>query len=259
MLKRVFAVCGLMLAMQVSAEVTIYRDAWGAPHIYGPTDASVAYGFLYAQAEDNFWQIEDTIIQALGRYAEVMGEAALAADYLNRALRIADLSRVEWQGLDPTTRALTEAAARGLNQYLADSGTTPRLIKKFEPWHFVAASRFSTYQLFVFNRARIKNDEVAAFAGQLKVAQHFAEGSLALAARNAVADAQAHAGSNTWAIAPSRTKDGAAMLFVNPHQPFFGPGQWYEGHLHSAEGLHFSGAGFFASPLPTIGHNGKLG
>lgn len=259
MLKRVFAVCGLLLTMQVSAEVTIYRDAWGAPHIYGPTDASVAYGFLYAQAEDNFWQIEDTIIQALGRYAEVMGETALAADYLNRALRIADLSRVEWQGLDPATRALTEAAAQGLNQYLADSGTTPRLIKKFEPWHFVAASRFSTYQLFVFNRARIKNDEVAAFAGQLKLAQHFAAGSLALAARNAVADAQAHAGSNTWAIAPSRTKGGAAMLFVNPHQPFFGPGQWYEGHLHSAEGLHFSGAGFFASPLPTIGHNGKLG
>ena len=88
---------------------------------------------------------------------------------------------------------------------------------------------------------------------------HLLAGSLASAQHNAVADAQAHAGSNTWAIAPHRSASGKAMLFINPHQPYFGPGQWYEGHLHSQQGLHFSGAGFFGSPLPTIGHNEHLG
>jgi penicillin amidase len=70
---------------------------------------------------------------------------------------------------------------------------------------------------------------------------------------------QAATGSNTWAIGPSRTKSRKAMLFANPHQPWFGYGQFYEGHVKSGEGLNFSGACFFGGPLPTIGHNEHLG
>ena len=67
------------------------------------------------------------------------------------------------------------------------------------------------------------------------------------------------AGSNAWAIGPSRTRSGNAMLFINPHQPWFGFGQMYEAHLRSGEGLNFTGATFFGNPLPTIGHNEHLG
>ncbi|MCB1683729.1 MAG: penicillin acylase family protein [Pseudomonadales bacterium] len=242
-----------------AAEVSVHRDQWGVPHVYGPTDASVVFGFVYAQAQDNFWQIEDSMIQALGRYAEVMGESGVGADYLNRALRVSEFSQAEWRTLSAPTRVLTEAAAAGLNRYLQDSGESPRLITRFEPWHFLALSRFSQYQLFIFNRAGISNSEIADQASQTLALHAFDSGSLALATVSAVADAQAHAGSNTWAIAPSRSKSGNALLFINPHQPYFGPGQWYEGHLHSDEGLHFSGAGFFGSPFPTIGHNERLG
>ncbi len=31
-----------------TAQVTIHRDEWGVPHIYGPTDASVVFGAAYA-------------------------------------------------------------------------------------------------------------------------------------------------------------------------------------------------------------------
>jgi acyl-homoserine-lactone acylase len=248
-----------MLTAHATESVTIHRDQWGVPHVYGPSDASVVFGYVYAQAEDNFWQIEDTMIQSLGRYAEVVGEAGVAADYLNRALQVVKLARQEWTQLTPAARKLTVAAAQALNTYLTNSGTETRLIDHFEPWHFLAYSRFSQYQLFVFNRTGISNDEIAQQASQQLAQQNFGLGSLALASRNAVADAQAHAGSNTWAIGPSRSKSGNALLFINPHQPYFGPGQWYEGHLHSEEGLHFSGAGFFGSPTPTIGHNERLG
>tara|TARA_Y100001933_G_C18987395_1_gene559065 strand:+ start:61 stop:2220 length:2160 start_codon:yes stop_codon:yes gene_type:complete len=239
--------------------VTIHRDAWGVPHVYGPTDESVVFGYVYAQAEDNFWQVEDTLIQAIGRYAEINGEAALGADYLNRALRVVELSKAEWERMDERPRALTRAAAAALNAYVERTGTEPRLIEHFEPWHFVAYARFATYQLFIFNRAGIRAEEIAARARETLTTASFQAGSLAPVAVSAVADAQAHAGSNTWAIAPSRSRSGNAMLFINPHQPYFGPGQWYEGHVTSDEGLHFSGAGFFGSPLPTIGHNGRLG
>ena len=59
---------------KIAKSVTIYRDKWGVPHVYGPTDYSVMFGFMYAQAEDNFWQIEDSYIQSIGRAAEVYGE-----------------------------------------------------------------------------------------------------------------------------------------------------------------------------------------
>src|SRR5258708_3412145 len=49
------------------------------------------------------------------------------------------------------------------------------------------------------------------------------------------------------------------MLLINPAQPFIGPGQWYEGHLHSGEGWDISGASFFGSAFPTLGHNEVLG
>ncbi|MEM7100520.1 MAG: penicillin acylase family protein [Pseudomonadota bacterium] len=260
-MRTLFVISLLLLttATTLAQEVTIKRDTWGVPHVYGPTDASVVFGYVYAQAQDNFWQIEDTIIQAIGRYAEVMGESALGSDYLNRALEVVSISKAEWEKLNPETKALTQAAAAGLNQYLTDSGHQPRLITKFEPWHFLAHSRYSTYQLFVFNRARINRDEIGALAQGQLIAANLIEGSLAQPDHSAVADALAHAGSNTWAIAPHRTKSGQATLFINPHQPYFGPGQWYEGHLHSAQGLHFSGAGFFGSPMPTIGHNEYLG
>ena len=44
---------------RVAKTVTIHRDKFGVPHIYGPTDASVVFGLMYAQAEDNFWQLEE--------------------------------------------------------------------------------------------------------------------------------------------------------------------------------------------------------
>jgi penicillin amidase len=49
------------------------------------------------------------------------------------------------------------------------------------------------------------------------------------------------------------------MLFINPHQPFFGPGQWIEGHVHSESGWNMSGATFPGSPFPSLGHNDNLG
>src|SRR4051794_30978951 len=53
-------------AARLARGVTIYRDSYGVPHIHGQTDAHVVFGFAYAQAEDYFWQIEDSYILGLG-------------------------------------------------------------------------------------------------------------------------------------------------------------------------------------------------
>src|SRR5436853_7542005 len=56
---------------KLARSVTIYRDSYGVPHIFGPTDASCAFGYAYAQAEDNFWQIEESYIPSIGRAWEI--------------------------------------------------------------------------------------------------------------------------------------------------------------------------------------------
>ena len=45
-----------------SREVTIYRDTWGVPHIFGETDSDAAFRLAYAHSEDDFSTIQDVII-----------------------------------------------------------------------------------------------------------------------------------------------------------------------------------------------------
>src|SRR5215467_11733478 len=93
----------------MARSVMIYRDTYGVPHIYGPTDASCVFGYAYAQAEDNFWQIEDSYIRSLGRASEVYGESRLNDDLLNRTLEITRLSVAEYKTASPRTRELCDA------------------------------------------------------------------------------------------------------------------------------------------------------
>lgn len=250
---------------RLARQVTIYRDKYGVPHVYGPTDASVVFGFVYAQAEDNFWQIEDSYIQALGRASEVYGEKSLDADLTNRALGVARLSEAEYPRLSPKMKEICQATADALNYFLAKNPQVkPRLITRFEPWHLLAFGRFAQYQLFIYRRSGIRDNEIRSAVAEVKASGM--TGILHPAKPEQVAEQTDEAemwaeiiGSNTWAIAPAKSASGRAMLFINPHQPFFGPGQWIEGHLHSDEGWNLSGATFPGSPFPSIGHNGNLG
>lgn len=249
---------------KIARSVTIYRDAYGVPHIYGPTDASCVFGYIYAQAEDNFWQIEDSYIRALGRATEVYGEKALNGDLLNRALGITRLAIAEYQRLSPRSQQLCAAVADGLNYFLeTNPQVKPRLITKFEPWNVLALGRFSLYQLFIFGKTGIRIEELrtAIREGDQDAPAGATTGSkLSLTEDLYTAlDAEAVIGSNMWAITPQKSASGRALLFINPHQPLFGSGQWYEGHLHSGEGWNMSGASFFGSGFPTIGHNEYLG
>src|SRR5262245_38318971 len=249
---------------KIARSVTIYRDKWGVPHVYGPTDASVVFGFLYAQAVDNFWQIEDSYIQALGRASEVYGVQSLNADLTNRALDIARNSQADYPKLSRQMKEICQATADGLNYFLQKNPEVkPRLITKFEPWHLLAFGRFTQYQLFIYRRAGVRDAEIRTAVQEVKADGKIS--TLPAPSDTAVNDKAEEAwsagqvGSNTWAIAPSKSESGHSMLFINPHQPFFGPGQWIEGHVHSESGWNMAGASFPGSPFPSLGHNDYLG
>ena len=141
--------------------MTIQRDSFGVPHVYGPTDASCVFGFIYAQAEDYFWQIEDSYLRSLGRAAEVYGVKSLPDDLVNRALEITRLSREEYNNASPKTKEICQALADGLNYYLAvNPQVKPRLITHFEPWHPLAFRRYILYQSFIYGKSGLKASDI---------------------------------------------------------------------------------------------------
>ena len=69
-------------------DVTIYRDTWGVPHIFGNKDEDTAYGLGYAHAEDDFKTIQDVLIAARGNLAKYYGKSAAPNDYMVQLLSL---------------------------------------------------------------------------------------------------------------------------------------------------------------------------
>lgn len=225
---------------EISARVKIYRDEFGVPHIFGKTDADAVFGFAYAQAEDNFFLIEDSFIKSIGRSSEIDGEDGLLYDKVVKALEIPRLAQEEYLRASYRMRAIYDSYASGLNYYLTTHpAIKPVLLKQLEPWHTIALLKYKYYVLeFIWN-AGLKKKDFSIYTEENKI--------------------EKNNGSNAWAVMPIKSESGNALLFQNPHVGFYGPATYYEGHLHSEEGLNFSGAGRYGFPFPYLGHNEYLG
>ncbi|MCA9237893.1 MAG: penicillin acylase family protein, partial [Planctomycetales bacterium] len=229
-------------AEELSAAATIVRDEFGTPHIHGKTDEATLFTFAYAQCEDNFWQVEDAYIMALGRYAEAYGPKGLNSDLLNRAFRIVPRSERDFATLDRDTQRLCAAFVGGINRYLdKHPQVRPRLVERFEPWHVLASHRHTALELS-FRLTGLSSERLPRRNPQIWPAT----------------------GSNGWALAGSRTASGAPMLLAAPHMPWFGFAQLAEAHLTSDGGRgrsawNFTGAHFYGSPTLALGRNERLG
>jgi acyl-homoserine-lactone acylase len=211
-------------------QVTIIRDNWGIAHVYGKTDADAVFGFLYAQCEDDFPRIELNYINAVARLAEVEGESKIYNDLRTRlfydTLQAIDI----YKKSDPWLHKLCDAFADGINFYLhTHPQVKPRLLTRFQPW-----------MPFLFSEGSIGTDIESISLDKL---QNFYEGKMQkpdeMDTDNDGDGAREPGGSNGFAIAPSKTASGNAMLLINPHTSFyFRP----EIHINSTEGLNAYGA-----------------
>jgi acyl-homoserine-lactone acylase len=222
--------------------VTITRDDWGIAHIKGKTDADAVFGMIYAQAEDDFNRVETNYLTALGRTAEAEGEKAIWADLRARLyMDPADLQR-RYAASPPWLQTLMTAWADGLNYYLATHpNVKPRAIRRFEPWMALSFSEGSI-------GGDIERIDLAALEA------FYSNRGKALAARPE-ADPEPR-GSNGFAIAPSNTKDGKALLLINPHTSFFFRA---EQQVTSGEGLNAYGAATWGQFFIYQGFNERAG
>jgi acyl-homoserine-lactone acylase len=205
--------------------VTIMRDKWGIPHVFGKSDADAVFGLMYAQAEDDFNRVELNYINAMGRLAEVEGESEIWRDLrMKMYITPADM-QAKYAASPAWLKKLMVSFADGLNYYLhTHPDVKPKLITHFEPWMALSFSEGSIGG----DIEEIDLDQLKAFYG--KTPQ--------VASAAIPFDAEPR-GSNGFAIAPKLSKSGNALLLINPHTSFyFRP----EVHMASEEGLNAYGA-----------------
>ncbi len=235
-------------------DVRILRDEWGVPHIFGKRDTDVAYGLAYANAEDDWVNLQDAVLLSRARMASVHGKDAAKFDYLVQFFRVREFTEAQYEkALSLELRAVVEAYAEGITHYAAvNRGKMPHIDLPVTGKDVIVGASFKApffYDLQV-HLEKLLDDEGKMVSRKGVVAGMFD--------RNPFAPAGT-IGSNAWAVGPSRSDDGATRLAVNSHMPWEGPVTWYEAHVHSEEGWNVIGATFPGGPMIFKGHGETMG
>ena len=213
---------------QQARQVQIIRDTYGVPHIYGQTDADAVFGLLYSQCEDDFNRVETNYLDAIGRLAEVEGEAALYHDLRARLFMDTTQAATIYKKSPPDLKKLLDAFADGTNYYLATHPTVrPRLLRRFQPWMPLMFSEGSIGG----NISVVSIERLKAFYSQKK-SSSWIDTDFGKKDREPT-------GSNGFAIAPARSANGHALLLINPHTSFYFRS---EVQMVSQQGLNAYGA-----------------
>jgi len=222
-------------------DVTIVRDEWGIAHIYGKTDADSVFGAIYAQAEDDFGRIERNYLISLGWLAQAEGESAVYDDLRQRLFIDTRELKARYAGSPAWLCSLMSAWADGLNYFLdRHPRIKPKLIKHFEPWMALS-----------FTEGSIGGDIEGI---DLHALRDFYAGQPSTAP--AEAEEPSPGGSNGFAIAPSLSASGHALLWINPHTSFYFR---CELHMVSEQGLDVYGAATWGQFFVYQGFNSHNG
>lgn len=228
--------------------ITIIRDDFGIPHIYGKTDADAVFGLLYAQCEDDFNRVEQNYIWATGRLAEVEGKEALYSDLRAKLFMTEAEARANYEQSPAWLKTLCRAFADGINYFLfTHPEVHPKLLTHFEPWMPMYFSEGSIGG----DIERISTQKIKAFyEGSMEIPQ-----SQEIEIKKKAVSTEPQ-GSNGIAISGKRTQSGNAMLLINPHTSFyFRP----EVHVVSEAGLNAYGAVTWGQFFVYQGFNEKTG
>ena len=246
MTKRIFYTLFLAFLTQVSiaqistANITIARDTFGIPHIFGGSDAEVAYGLAWAHCEDDFEHIQLMMITAKARVGELTGKDGAISDYFVRFIKAKEIANEKYEtDLSKSYKNALQAYADGVNSYAAKH---PNEIKLKNIFPITPKDIITGYIVILTSMVGTPTALEAIIKG--KPDEYIFNAS---------------AGSNGIAMNQRITSDSATYLLINPHVPLEGSASWYEAHLCSQEGLNIYGALVAGMISPAMGCNEHLG
>ena len=204
----------------------ILWDHYGIPHIFAPDHPSLFYAYGFAQMEAHAELLVRLYAQARGRGAEFYGDAYLASDRWVRTNGIPQRAQQWATQQTPEFGGLIRAFADGLNAWAAKH---PDLL---------SPTAKSVLPLTV--------EDV--YAHGLRIIHYdwlTSEQNVYRKARREVVEPH---GSNGWAIAPSKSASGNAMLMSNSHLPWSDSDTYFEVQL-TAPGVTSYGAVWVGFPV----------
>ncbi len=226
---------------QINPEnIDIVRDQFGIPHIFGKTDAEVAYGLAWANAEDDFNTIQEAYLAGNAMLSNYIGLKGAPADFITQFIGSKELIDKKIGEISDDYLKVISGYAQGLNSY-AEKNPDKVLYKKLFPITPKMMMMYSQLQLFISNQG-------ADWAGRIlnnDTQDDFLDQNLT--------------GSNVIAMNSNKTDNGETFLAINTHQPLDGPTSWYEVHLNSEEGTNIIGTLYPGTPHVLIGVNENLG
>ncbi len=240
-LRRIVLILVLLLPLEARAQgindpnvlwqyATLYRDEWGTPHIYADNLRAMAFAFGYAQAGDH---LEDMLVAyriANGRASEVFGPSFADSDVFALKMGHAELARAALSNADSITIDLCEGFAIGVNAWLVENAAkSPAWAEGVRPEDVLSLMH---YYLMSMAPLDLPGDSFR--------------------------PVRPMESANAWAISPSGSVSGDAMLVINPHVAYDSPFQWYEAHL-TVDDFEMAGATVFGLPVIMQGHNKVLG
>ena len=220
--------------------IDIVRDQFGIPHIYAKTDAEVAYGLAWVNAEDDFKTIQEAYLAGNAMLSNHIGLKGAPADFISQFIGSNTLIEEKIDEISKDYMKVVEGYAQGLNAY-ASANPNKVLYRKLFPITPKKMLMYSQLQLFISN-------EGAYWAGRIlnnDTQDDYLDQNLT--------------GSNVIAMNSSKTISGETFLAINTHQPLEGPTSWYEVHLNSEEGTNIIGTMYPGTPNVLIGVNEHLG
>ena len=223
-----------------SKNIEIVRDQYGIPHIFAKTDAEVAYGLAWANAEDDFNTIQEAYLAGNAMLSKYIGLKGAPADFITQFIGSKEIINEKIGEISDDYLKVISGYSQGLNSY-AEKNPDKVLYKKLFPITPKKMLMYSQLQLFISN-------EGAYWAGRIlnnDTQDDFLDQNLT--------------GSNVIAMNSSKTKSGETFLAINTHQPLEGPTSWYEVHLNSEEGTNIIGTMYPGTPNILIGVNEHLG
>ena len=267
--------------------VKVFRDRYGIPHMKAESelDAFFAQGFVTAQ--DRLWHMEYDRRRGSGRWAEAVGESAVAQDKMMRRFRLEASAKADYQVMDPHTKDVFDAYAAGVNAFITSGDALPveyRITRlepePWQPWDGLTAYKVRHISMGVFEskvwRARMVREVGPEAAGKLfpgfepgylmilppgttspgpldEGLKELAEGAAGLNHLN-----EMDSGSNSWVLSGAETATGKPILAGDSHRALDTPSAYYQNQGACPEfdvvGLSFPGVPGF----PHFGHNGRV-
>jgi acyl-homoserine-lactone acylase len=243
---------------QHAEHVRIVRDNWGIAHVYGKSDADAVFGMTFAQAEDDFNRIERNYLNGLGWLAQAEGESAIYSDLRERLFIDTGKLQQQYRAAPMWLKNLMIAWSDGLNYFLSKHpAVSPKVIHRFEPWMALSFTEGSIGG----DVENVDLTQLEKFYGQpapptaLKSQVLATQAAAVATVPGAVAD-ENPGGSNGFAIAPSRTASGHAMLWINPHTSYYFRSEL---QMVSEQGLNVYGAVTWGQFFVYQGFNSRNG